>query len=75
MLPPKFSSDRIYIIFVLFTGEQNHKLDWSSRYKIALGTAAGLAYLHEECQRRIIHRDIKAANVLLSQDFEAQVSL
>nr|GLL43756.1 receptor-like cytosolic serine/threonine-protein kinase RBK2 isoform X1 [Ipomoea trifida]GMD76662.1 receptor-like cytosolic serine/threonine-protein kinase RBK2 [Ipomoea batatas] len=58
----------------LLNGEQNHKLDWSSRYKIALGTAAGLAYLHEECQRRIIHRDIKAANVLLSQDFEAQIS-
>lgn len=45
------------------------------RYKIALGTAEGLLYLHEDCQRRIIHRDIKAANILLTEDFEPQVNL
>lgn len=45
------------------------------RYKIALGTAKGLLYLHEGCQRRIIHRDIKAANILLTEDFEPQVNL
>eukprot|EP00257_Ricinus_communis_P015371 XP_015573261.1 receptor-like cytosolic serine/threonine-protein kinase RBK2 isoform X1 [Ricinus communis] len=50
------------------------KLDWGLRYKIALGTAIGLQYLHEDCQRRIIHKDIKAANILLSEDFEAQIS-
>ncbi|PIN13955.1 Non-specific serine/threonine protein kinase [Handroanthus impetiginosus] len=49
------------------------KLDWSKRYKIILGTAEGLLYLHENCQRRIIHRDIKADNILLSEDFEPQV--
>ncbi|OWM78069.1 hypothetical protein CDL15_Pgr018638 [Punica granatum] len=48
-------------------------LDWSIRYKIALGTAEGLLYLHEGCQRRIIHRDIKAANILLTKDFEPQI--
>ncbi|RVW53374.1 Receptor-like cytosolic serine/threonine-protein kinase RBK2 [Vitis vinifera] len=51
------------------------KLEWSSRYKIALGTADGLRYLHEHCQRRIIHRDIKADNILLTEDFEPQVPL
>lgn len=51
------------------------KLNWSIRYKIALGTAEGLRYLHEECQRRIIHKDIKASNILLSEDFEPQVPL
>ena len=51
------------------------KLNWSLRYKIALGTAEGLRYLHEGCQRRIIHKDIKASNILLSEDFEPQVPL
>ncbi|XP_030512358.2 receptor-like cytosolic serine/threonine-protein kinase RBK2 [Rhodamnia argentea] len=50
------------------------KLDWGIRYKVALGTAKGLMYLHEECQRRIIHKDVKAANILLSEDFEPQIS-
>ncbi|KAK9288759.1 hypothetical protein L1049_017223 [Liquidambar formosana] len=50
------------------------KLDWGIRYKIALGTAEGLLYLHEGCQRRIIHKDIKAANILLTEDFEPQIS-
>ncbi|KAL4588184.1 hypothetical protein LXL04_001066 [Taraxacum kok-saghyz] len=49
------------------------KLDWGIRYKVALGTAEGLLYLHEGCQRRIIHRDIKAANILLTQDFQPQI--
>ncbi|KAK4787979.1 hypothetical protein SAY86_019298 [Trapa natans] len=49
------------------------KLDWKIRHKIALGTADGLLYLHQGCQRRIIHRDIKAANVLLAENFEPQI--
>ncbi|XP_022893599.1 receptor-like cytosolic serine/threonine-protein kinase RBK2 [Olea europaea var. sylvestris] len=49
------------------------KLDWRARYKIILGTADGLIYLHEHCQRRIIHRDIKADNILLTEDFEPQI--
>lgn len=50
-------------------------LDWNKRYKIALGTADGLTYLHETCERRIIHRDIKADNILLTENFEPQVLL
>lgn len=61
-------------MYFTFLGERG-KLTWHIRYNIALGAAAGLAYLHEGCQRRIIHRDIKAANVLLTEDFEAQVCL
>ncbi|GAB2266370.1 hypothetical protein Dimus_001380 [Dionaea muscipula] len=49
-------------------------LGWDIRYKIALGSAQGLHYLHEGCQRRIIHRDIKSANILLTEDFEPQIS-
>lgn len=40
-----------------------------------MGTADGLLYLHESCQRRIIHRDIKSDNILLTEEFEPQVSL
>ncbi|KAI7983250.1 Receptor-like cytosolic serine/threonine-protein kinase RBK2 [Camellia lanceoleosa] len=49
------------------------KLNWNIRYKVALGTAEGLLYLHEGCRRRIIHRDIKAANILLTEHFEPQI--
>jgi serine/threonine protein kinase len=49
-------------------------MDWSTRMKIALGSAKGLAYLHEDCHPRIIHRDIKAANILLDNNFEAMVA-
>ncbi|KAM1241176.1 hypothetical protein ACFX2J_046402 [Malus domestica] len=49
-------------------------MDWQTRLKIALGSAKGLAYLHEDCQPKIIHRDIKAANILLDHHFEAKVA-
>ncbi|KAL9332708.1 hypothetical protein ACSQ67_002318 [Phaseolus vulgaris] len=48
-------------------------LDWPTRKRVALGTARGLEYLHEQCNPRIIHRDVKAANILLDGDFEAVV--
>ncbi|KAL8248970.1 hypothetical protein R6Q59_005838 [Mikania micrantha] len=49
-------------------------LDWQTRMRIALGSAKGLAYLHEDCHPRIIHRDIKSANILLDHDYEAKVA-
>ncbi|KAG6767259.1 hypothetical protein POTOM_028455 [Populus tomentosa] len=48
-------------------------LDWSSRKRIALGSARGLSYLHDHCDPKIIHRDVKAANILLDEEFEAVV--
>jgi brassinosteroid insensitive 1-associated receptor kinase 1 len=48
-------------------------LDWPMRKNIALGAARGLAYLHDHCDPKIIHRDVKAANILLDDEFEAVV--
>jgi len=63
----------VYSFMVCVPGSDKKKLDWSKRYKIALGIADGLLYLHECCHRRIIHRDIKAENILLTENFEPQV--
>ncbi|KAM0984164.1 hypothetical protein PS2_011369 [Malus domestica] len=49
-------------------------LRWDLRYKIILGTAEGLAYLHEESKLRIIHRDIKLSNILLDEEFNAKIA-
>ncbi|KAG0482447.1 hypothetical protein HPP92_010531 [Vanilla planifolia] len=54
--------------------EDSPPMDWKLRHKIAVGTARGLQYLHKDCRRRIIHRDIKTSNVLLSANFEPQIS-
>ncbi|XP_057854629.2 cysteine-rich receptor-like protein kinase 2 [Cryptomeria japonica] len=49
-------------------------LSWKTRFEIILGTAHGLAYLNEECWLRILHRDIKAANILLDNEFQAKIA-
>ncbi|XP_057427973.1 proline-rich receptor-like protein kinase PERK7 [Lotus japonicus] len=49
-------------------------MDWDTRLKIAIGSAKGLAYLHEDCHPRIIHRDIKGANILIENNFDAKVA-
>ncbi|KAL6007354.1 hypothetical protein ACLOJK_032851, partial [Asimina triloba] len=54
--------------------EQRLELDWPTRCKICLGIAKGLAYLHEESRLKIVHRDIKATNVLLDKDLSAKIS-
>ncbi|XP_042409377.1 probable receptor-like serine/threonine-protein kinase At5g57670 isoform X1 [Zingiber officinale] len=54
--------------------ESRPPMEWKLRYDIALGTARGLHYLHKGCQRRIIHRDIKATNILLTHNFQPQIS-
>ncbi|KAK6932734.1 Serine-threonine/tyrosine-protein kinase, catalytic domain [Dillenia turbinata] len=52
----------------------NLKLDWADRRKICLGIARGLVFLHEESPLKIVHRDIKATNVLLDGDLNAKIS-
>ncbi|KAL2318021.1 hypothetical protein Fmac_031897 [Flemingia macrophylla] len=48
-------------------------LEWHVRYKVALGVATGLRYLHEDAEQCVLHRDIKSANVLLDNDFNTKV--
>ncbi|RDX64120.1 putative LRR receptor-like serine/threonine-protein kinase, partial [Mucuna pruriens] len=54
--------------------EQKLHLEWPTRMKICMGIARGLAYLHEESRLKIVHRDIKATNVLLDKDLNAKIS-
>ncbi|KAF8370106.1 hypothetical protein HHK36_031857 [Tetracentron sinense] len=49
-------------------------LDWSIRYRIAIGVARAIAYLHEECLEWVLHRDIKPENILIGDDFCPKVS-
>jgi len=48
-------------------------LPWRVRYKVAVGIAKALDYLHHGTSRPVIHRDVKASNILLTADFESQV--
>ncbi|NP_001237639.1 ERECTA-like kinase [Glycine max] len=58
----------------LLHGPLKVKLDWETRLRIAVGAAEGLAYLHHDCNPRIVHRDIKSSNILLDENFEAHLS-
>ncbi|XWS63690.1 hypothetical protein CRYUN_Cryun06bG0123200 [Craigia yunnanensis] len=58
----------------LFVKKDAEPLGWEARYKIILGTAEGLAYLHEESKLRIIHRDIKLSNILLDEDLTPKIA-
>lgn len=53
---------------------KQRELDWSQRYKIIVGIARGILYLHEDSQLRIVHRDLKASNVLLDQNMNPKIS-
>ncbi|XP_029127045.1 putative receptor protein kinase ZmPK1 [Cajanus cajan] len=53
---------------------ESNALDWSKRFDIALGTARGLAYLHEECLEWILHCDVKPQNILLDSNYHPKVA-
>ncbi|WCJ27271.1 Leucine-rich repeat transmembrane protein kinase [Euphorbia peplus] len=64
------------LAYNLFGERDGHTtvLNWPTRHKICIGIARGLAFLHEESAIKIVHRDIKATNVLLDKDLNAKIS-
>jgi serine/threonine protein kinase len=53
--------------------EARTPLPWSHRRKVLLGVASALAYLHQECENQVIHRDIKTSNIMLDEGFNARL--
>ncbi|XP_062013610.1 probable LRR receptor-like serine/threonine-protein kinase At1g53430 [Rosa rugosa] len=58
----------------LFDSKSKLKLDWEARFNICLGIARGLVYLHEHPRLKMVHRDIKSANILLDGNLKAKIS-
>ncbi|CAK8570308.1 unnamed protein product [Lathyrus sativus] len=80
-----FEDDNLLLVYdFLSRGSLEHNLHgnkknllefgWTERYKVALGVAKALEYLHHNADQTVIHRDVKSSNVLLSEDFEPQLS-
>ncbi|KAI0529646.1 hypothetical protein KFK09_002200 [Dendrobium nobile] len=73
MLVYEFMPNKSLDLF-LFDVEQGLKLDWRRRFQIIEGVAQGLLYLHKHSRLRIIHRDLKASNILLDIDMNPKIS-
>lgn len=59
---------------MLWEDSNEDHIDWGTRFNIILGIARGMAYLHEEIEPPIIHRDIKGPNILLDKDLNPKIS-
>lgn len=60
--------------FLTDSEESRLQIDWPTRQRICVGIAKGIAFLHEESALKIVHRDIKAANVLLDKNLNPKIS-
>ncbi|BBH00021.1 cysteine-rich RECEPTOR-like protein kinase 10 [Prunus dulcis] len=69
---PNGSLDKI--LFGMNYKRRPFGLEWEGRFKIIVGIARGLLYLHEDSQLRIVHRDLKASNILLDEEMNPKIS-
>ncbi|KAA8523209.1 hypothetical protein F0562_009632 [Nyssa sinensis] len=69
-----YLSDTIYMTMLWLQIEPAHTLSWETRLRIAIDAAQGLEYLHHGCKPPIIHRDVKSANILLSESLDAKIA-
>ncbi|XP_039139972.1 receptor-like serine/threonine-protein kinase SD1-8 [Dioscorea cayenensis subsp. rotundata] len=60
--------------FFLFAKSKDEVLNWQTRFKIIMGIARGLLYLHQDSRLRVIHRDLKASNILLDKEMNPKIS-
>lgn len=75
-LPTLIVSSSFLMLFewlILGSRSKYVPLDWSKRAAICVGTASGLAFLHEEVEPQVVHRDIKASNILLDRNFSPKI--
>jgi serine/threonine protein kinase len=66
-------SKKIYLYFFLGSNSEPANFTWNIRSGICLGVARGLAYLHEEIPSPIVHRDIKASNILIGKNYVPKI--
>ena len=70
----EYNDFSLSLFHIVGNDEHELNLDWPTRKKICLEIARGLAYLHEESRLKIVHRDIKATNVLIDKYLNAKIS-
>lgn len=62
------------MIYIVLDQTRGTSLDWHKRFDIIVGIARGLLYLHRDSRLRIIHRDLKASNILLDHELTPKIS-